>query len=112
MAPESSLSLGMKLTMAGIAMVGFYAGYELWGGAGLFAWFGVCLAFGLVGVLTNWTIAFSLFVFGVGCTALLLGGLTLAARRWGGVGAFLWTVAFLAFFYLFPVRWLKKRQRS
>jgi hypothetical protein len=54
----------MRLTLALIVLSGFYGSYQLWGGAGLFGWFGVCLAFGLVGVLTNWSIALGLFVFG------------------------------------------------
>jgi hypothetical protein len=109
MTGKKPLSVGMKLTMVAITAAGFYVCNELWGGAGLFAWFGICMAFGLAGALTTWTIALKLFVFAFGCTAVLLGGLTFAANRWGGVGAFMWTAAFLVFFYLVPVRWMKKR---
>jgi hypothetical protein len=98
----------MKLTMAVIVVGGFYGCYQLWGGAGIVGWLGICVAFGLVGVLTDWAIALGMFIFGLGCAALLFGGLTFAARRWGGVGAFVWTVAFIVFLYVVPIRWLKK----
>ena len=60
MSTKKSLSPGMKLTIAVIVVAGFYGCYQLWGGAGIFAWFGVCLAFGLIGVLTNWANALSM----------------------------------------------------
>lgn len=78
--------------------VGSYLGYQLWGGAGVLFWFGICLSYlGATRLSTAWY-GLKIFSFAVAGTALILGGgsvLANAVAEWAVVPWFFACVIFL-----------------
>jgi len=87
----------VAFTLVAIAAIGGYLLFRLWGGPGLVAAIGLCLAFLLAAVLRTWRFAMGLFGFALGFVAVLGGGMIFFARRWGEGIAFIWVAICVAF---------------
>jgi hypothetical protein len=94
----------LLLLLAGLGVAGGYFCVRLWGGVGLVAWLGICLAFSLMGALTTWRFALRMFGFVLGFVVVSLGGGTLLARHWGERIILPWIAVCIVVLILFQKR--------
>ncbi|UCH58729.1 MAG: hypothetical protein JSV61_10985, partial [Anaerolineales bacterium] len=100
---ESKVSTGflLPLCLLAVGAAGGYLLFKVWGGPGIVGWVGICLAFLVAKLFSNWNFALRLFAFALGYVVVLLGGAVLFARLWGEDIFFIWIGICLGFLILF-----------